>query len=63
MGIGYTICPEASVQRELAEGSLRKLGWNADHSETSVVMIWHVEKWCSPLLRHFLKLCEEVVSR
>jgi DNA-binding transcriptional LysR family regulator len=61
-GIGYTICPDASVQRELAEESLLKLGWHGDLLETSVIMIWHIEKWCSPLLKHFMKLCEEIIS-
>lgn len=60
-GIGYTICPAVSVRRELAEESLSKLNWGGHPLETSVVMIWHAEKWCSPLLKHFMALAEEIM--
>jgi hypothetical protein len=29
--------------------------------ETSILMIWHVEKWCSPLLSHFMMISDEVI--
>ena len=61
-GIGFTICPEVSVLSELKGGSLSKIRWDAEYEETSVIMIWHAEKWCSPLLRHFMKISEDVIS-
>ena len=58
--MGITICPEVSVQKELSEKSLVKLNWSEKDVETSVIMIWHSEKWCSPLLERFMVLsCEE----
>jgi hypothetical protein len=50
------------IRGELAEGRLSKLRWCAEHFETSVIMIWHVEKWCSPLLKHFMALSEAVMK-
>lgn len=61
-GIGFTVCPEVSVQRELAEGSLSTLRWRGQELETSVIMLWHAEKWSSPLLKHFRMRSEEVIS-
>ena len=29
--------------------------------EAAVVMIWHQDKWCSPLLRRFMELAEEAM--
>ena len=62
-GVGYSICPEVAVQKELANGSLRRLNWTGETLETSVIMIWHAEKWCSPLQTYFMDLCETVISR
>jgi len=27
--------------------------------ETSVIMIWHAEKWCSPILKQFIDIVNE----
>ncbi len=61
-GIGYTICPAVSVQEELKKGRLTELSLAPDPIETSVIMIWHVDKWCSPLLRRFMGICERIIS-
>ena len=61
--IGYSICPEISVRRELSDGSLRKLNWVGDPMETSVIMIWHAEKWRSPLLKRFMGLSKEMIGQ
>ncbi len=62
MGIGITICPEISVQQEIAKGELVQLNWNISDDETSVIMIWHSQKWCSPILSQFLELAESLIS-
>jgi len=46
----------------LAAGNLVKLKWNSPDNETPVIMIWHAEKWCSPLLKQFMSLCEEIIT-
>jgi DNA-binding transcriptional LysR family regulator len=61
-GIGFTICPEVSVQNELKEKSLVRLNWNSDQYVVSLIMIWHVEKWCSPLLKNFMGLAKREIS-
>lgn len=60
-GVGMTICPEVAIDNALAAGDLVKLRWDGPDKETPVIMIWHVEKWCSPLLKQFMALCEEMI--
>ena len=60
--IGLTICPEVSVHEELVSGRLVKLAWEEPDMETGVIMIWHAERWRSPLLKRFMELSKEVIS-
>ena len=62
-GIGVSVCPEVSVQRELTARRLAKLRWAEEAVETTTLMIWHTEKWCSPLLKHFMDVAAEVISK
>lgn len=62
MGIGITLCPEIFVRQELLTKELERFGWRSVDTETSVIMIWHAQKWCSPLLNQFLNLSEELIS-
>jgi len=62
-GIGITICPDISIQTELAERKLVRLGCDDCDPETSVIMIWHSQKWRSPVLNQFLEISETVFSR
>ena len=55
-GLGVTICPEIAVSQELRKGSLKLLETKDIVSETPVVMIWHIDKWCSALLQLFINL-------
>ena len=61
-GIGLTICPAVSVKEELKAKDLVRLKSRKISDEVSLIMIWHSEKWCSPLLKHFMKLSERVIS-
>lgn len=58
-GIGLTIIPRALVQPELDGGCLFELNWDMQAMETSILMIWHAEKWCSPLLKEFMGFAEK----
>lgn len=60
--MGVTICPEVSVEKELTEKRLAKLRWGEAPMETSILMIWHVEKWCSPLLSHFMEISAKIIA-
>ena len=51
-----------AVQPELRGGRLTRIKWTGPSLETAVVMIWHAEKWCSPLLKHFMGLAEEIIA-
>ncbi len=62
-GIGVTMCPEISVREEIAAGRLVKLSGEADDTETSVIMIWHAERWCSPLLKRFMEISKAVFEQ
>jgi DNA-binding transcriptional LysR family regulator len=61
-GLGVTVCPEVCAQEELRAKRLARLRWDAEAMETSILMIWHAEKWCSPLLSHFMAIAIEVIT-
>lgn len=61
-GVGLSICPEVSVREDLASGILKKLDWALNDEETSLLMIWHHEKWCSPLLKQFMDMASEKMA-
>ncbi len=61
LGIGVTVCPQVAVEADLAGGHLKKLDWRTEDAETPVIMIWHAEKWCSPLLKQFMAIAKEVI--
>ena len=62
MGIGITLCPEIFVRQDLRTKELGSFQWDTIDTETSIIMIWHSHKWCSPLLKQFLNLSEELIS-
>lgn len=53
-GIGVSFCPVISIRNELQEGVLQVLPW--PKMATSVIMIRHADKWCSPLLHRFMEI-------
>ena len=61
-GLGVTLCPAVSVADALKARKLVRLNTGEGDDEATLVMIWHAEKWCSPLLRHFMKLSEGAMS-
>lgn len=68
-GIGLTLCPEVSIAADLAEGRLTALPWTGfepgnqepTHPEAAALMIWHADRWRSPLLARFMDICTEVM--
>ncbi|MDD9303789.1 MAG: hypothetical protein HUK40_16185 [Desulfobacter sp.] len=58
-GIGLTLCPHISIKNELKEKTLTRLKLDSCPDQVSLIMIWHSEKWCSPLLTHFMALAEQ----
>ena len=63
LGVGITLCPEISVQNEIKAGEFVRLNWDmVTDTETSMIMITHARKWCSPLLDQFMSIAEEEMS-
>ena len=62
LGTGFTVCPEAGVAGDLASGRLCRVNWQTGEDQISLIMIWHAEKWCSPLLTRFMEMAEERLS-
>jgi hypothetical protein len=42
--------------------SCRSMDCRDIDDEASLIMIWHAEKWCSSLLKYFMKLSEGIIS-
>ena len=61
-GMGITVCPEVAVEKELSDRSLVRLPWDLGGMQASVLMIWHAEKWCSPVLGRFMEIAREVLG-
>ncbi len=49
-GVGITIIPEIAVRNELKQKKLAELSWD-EELETGLCMIWHKDKWHSPILK------------
>lgn len=60
-GIGVSICPEIGIAEELRRGDLHRLATSGLVVETPVLMIRHIDKWCSSLLRRFMELTRESI--
>ncbi len=60
--VGITICPEITIQKELTQNRLVKLPFQTVNMETSVLMIWHKDKWCSPVLKNFMEICNSLIK-
>ena len=61
-GIGLTICPVISVNNQLKNGNLVTLNISDIVDESPVLMIYHIDKWCSSLLKLFMDLTKKVIS-
>lgn len=59
-GLGISIIPEIAVSAEIKKGSLVALPWPRDELETAILMIWHREKWLSPMLKEFMNTVRKV---
>lgn len=57
--MGFTIIPEVTIRADLESGRYVELPWSGGYNETSIIMIWHSEKWRSPVLKSFMDTVEK----
>ena len=53
-GLGVTLIPEIAVRRELELKKLVSLPWSENSIEVAQLMIWHQDKWLSPIMEAFM---------
>ena len=61
-GLGVTLIPEIAVRRVLELGSLAILPWPESDMEVAQLMIWHQDKWLSPIMKGFMDTAREVLK-
>lgn len=60
-GIGVAMFPLMAIREELAQQTMTILPWPEDPLETGILMIWHKDKWLSPVLMDFMETVREVL--
>jgi DNA-binding transcriptional LysR family regulator len=61
-GLGLTVLPAVAVAAELSQGRLLKLPWSGPDLTVATHMLWHKDKWLSPVLSAFLSLAREMLA-
>jgi DNA-binding transcriptional LysR family regulator len=62
-GLGVTIIPEIAVRRELKSKTLAVLQWSENYMEVAQLMVWHKDKWLSPVMKMFMDTVREVLKK
>jgi len=58
LGLGLALVPLITVQREIAEGKLRRLSWDDRSQRMTTQLAYHRKKWVTPALEELLRLLE-----
>lgn len=61
-GIGIAFLPEIVVKAEVERGELVALPWQIPHLLVYTQMLWHKDKWLSPILLAFIEAAREVFA-
>ena len=61
-GVGLTVLPEIAVRDEIKKGRLAVLPWTETGLEVAQLMIWHRDKWLTPVMGGFIETVQEVLS-
>ena len=59
--LGISILPRITVKDELERGKLVELNWTPSFT-VKTQLLYHHEKWITPALRAFLKLCNDSIQ-
>ncbi|MBD2847459.1 LysR family transcriptional regulator [Paenibacillus sp. IB182496] len=61
-GIGIAFLPEITTNAEVERGELVALPWRIPDLRVYTQMLWHKDKWLSPILSAFIESAREVVA-
>ncbi|MEI3606084.1 LysR family transcriptional regulator [Pseudogracilibacillus sp. SE30717A] len=60
-GIGIAFLPEITVEAEVERGELVALPWQVPDLHVYTQMLWHKDKWLSPIILSFIEVAREVI--
>lgn len=61
-GIGIAFLPEMTTKAEVERGELVVLPWTIPDLHVHTQMLWHRDKWLSPILSSFIEAAREVLT-
>lgn len=61
-GLGLTLIPKVAVSHEINTKKLIALPWSDGDFEVAQLMIWHQDKWLSPVLKSFMDITRNLVK-
>ncbi|WP_433959230.1 LysR family transcriptional regulator [Cytobacillus horneckiae] len=61
-GIGIAFLPEITVEAEVERGDLVTLPWQNPDLHVYTQMLWHKDKWISPIILSFIEAAREVLA-
>ncbi|GAE06562.1 LysR family transcriptional regulator [Paenibacillus sp. JCM 10914] len=61
-GIGIAFLPEIVVEADIERGELVALPWQIADLHVYTQMLWHKDKWLSPIIKSFIEVASEVIS-
>ncbi|MCM3258146.1 LysR family transcriptional regulator [Paenibacillus lautus] len=61
-GIGIAFLPEIVVEAEVERGELVALPWQIPDLQVYTQMLWHKDKWLSPIMMSFIEAAREILA-
>ncbi|WP_028609087.1 LysR family transcriptional regulator [Paenibacillus harenae] len=61
-GIGIAFLPEITAKAEVERGELVALPWQIPDLHVFTQMLWHKDKWLSPIMLSFIEAAREVIA-
>lgn len=61
-GIGIAFLPEVTAEAEVERGELVALPWQIPDLHVYTQMLWHKDKWLSPIILSFIEAAREVIA-
>lgn len=61
IGLGISMLPRFTVERELSESKLKVINWDGPQPDYAIQLLHHKDKWISPAIKAFLDLTRKYV--